>query len=119
MSDTPKLIVIVEDDAGLRRAIERLLRLSGFSVQSFGSAEESDASMWASSAQCLIVDVQLPGASGPTFYAALQPPRPPAIFVTAYDGAATRQAVSDAGGQVLLTKPFLGDVLIDAVRKSI
>jgi DNA-binding response OmpR family regulator len=41
------------------------------------------------------------------------------VFITAYDNAATRQAVSGAGGDVLLTKPFLGDVLIEAVRKAV
>jgi DNA-binding response OmpR family regulator len=65
----------------------------------------------------LFLDVGV--ARGFDAYATLQPPRPPVIFVTAYDGAATRAAVSNAGGQVLLTKPFLGDVLIDAVRRSI
>jgi FixJ family two-component response regulator len=95
------------------------LSLSGFHTRSFGSAEEAGVATWVAAAHCLVVDVQLPGASGPTFYASLQAPRPPVVFITAYDNAATRQAVSGAGGDVLLTKPFLGDVLIEAVRKAV
>ncbi|WP_321955977.1 response regulator [Paraburkholderia bannensis] len=119
MDGNGELIVIVEDDAGLRRAVERLLRLSGFDTHAFNSAEDPGAVMWASSARCLIVDVQLPGASGLAFYEGLPPTRPPAIFVTAFDGPAARQAVMDAGGRVLLAKPFLGRDLLDAVRDAL
>jgi DNA-binding response OmpR family regulator len=119
MDGNGELIVIVEDDAGLRRAVERLLRLSGFDTHAFHSAEDPGAAMWASSARCLIVDIQLPGVSGLVFYEALPLARPPAIFVTAFDGPATRQAVASAGGRVLLTKPFLGRDLLDAVRGTL
>ncbi|WP_322044668.1 response regulator [Paraburkholderia sp. J67] len=111
--------MIIEDDAGLRRAVERLLRLSGFSTQAFNSAEDPDAAQWASSARCLIIDVQLPGVSGLAFYESLPLARPPAIFVTAFDGAATRQAVANAGGLILLAKPFLGRDLLGAVRSAL
>ncbi|WP_321789651.1 response regulator [Paraburkholderia sp. J94] len=111
--------MIIEDDAGLRRAIERLLSLSGFDTHSFTSAEDPGASTWASSARCLIVDIQLPGASGLAFYEALPQIRPPAIFVTAFDGPANRQAVARAGGHILLAKPFLGRDLLDAVRDAL
>jgi len=118
MDGEPHLIVILEDDSGLRNAIERLCRLSGFRTRSFRSAEELGASDCASSARCLIVDVQLPGASGPAFYGTLRLPRPPAVFITAYDGPATRQAVEAVGDHALLTKPFLGTALLGAVSKA-
>lgn len=118
MEGEPLSIVILEDDTGLCRALERLFRLSGFVTRSFQSAEASGVSHYAASARCLIVDVQLPGASGPAFYEALQPPRPPVVFITAYDVPATRQAVARTGHHTLLTKPFLGAALLDAVDKA-
>lgn len=111
----PPLIVILEDDAGLRRAIERLLTLSGFATRTFGSAGEPEVPTCSAMARCLIVDVQLPGTSGPAFYAAMPPPRPPAIFITAFDGPATRHALSEIADYVLINKPFLGQDLLAAV----
>ncbi|WP_144142208.1 response regulator transcription factor [Paraburkholderia sp. BCC1884] len=115
----PNLIMILEDDVSLRRAVERLLSVSGFDTRSFASAEEPDVLESASSACCLILDVQLPGLSGPAFYETLRPPRPPAVFVTAFDNPATREAVRRAGPHALLIKPFLGHALVAAVREAI
>lgn len=119
MDEKPNLILILEDDAGLRRAIERLLRLSGYGTRSFRSVEDSGVSQWAATACCLVIDVQLPGLSGPAFYHGLSAPRPPAVFITAYDGVATRNAVESAGGHTLLAKPFLGEALLDAIQQAI
>jgi FixJ family two-component response regulator len=118
MEGEPHLIVIFEDDSGLRSAMERLFRLSGFNTRSFRSAEESGATDCASNARCLIVDVQLPGASGPVFYGTLRQPRPPAVFITAYDGPAARREVESTGKHALLTKPFLGATLLGAVNEA-
>ncbi|CAG9231558.1 Response regulator receiver domain-containing protein [Paraburkholderia tropica] len=118
MNAEPLSIVIIEDDTGLCRAIERLFRHSGFVTRSFQSAEEAGAYDCALAARCLIVDVQLPGTSGPAFYEALQSPRPPVVFITAYDAPVTRQAVARAGQHALLTKPFLGAALLDAVGEA-
>ncbi|WP_321937890.1 response regulator [Paraburkholderia sp. J8-2] len=112
------MIVIVEDDAGLRRALERLLRYSGFRTRSFRSAEDANLFELASTARCLVIDVQLPGLSGPAFYDTLHAPRPPAVFMTAYDGARMRGAVESTGAHALLTKPFPGEVLVEAIAKA-
>ncbi|CAB3787816.1 C4-dicarboxylate transport transcriptional regulatory protein DctD [Paraburkholderia caffeinitolerans] len=118
MDDKRELIVIVEDDSGLRRAVERLLRLSGFRTRSFHSAEDSNVFEFASEARCLVIDVQLPGISGPAFYGTLHLPRPPAVFMTAYDGVRMRRAIENAGAHTVLTKPFLGDALIKEILKA-
>ncbi|MFC4704374.1 response regulator [Paraburkholderia caffeinitolerans] len=110
--------MIVEDDSGLRRAVERLLRLSGFRTRSFHSAEDSNVFEFASEARCLVIDVQLPGISGPAFYGTLHLPRPPAVFMTAYDGVRMRRAIENAGAHTVLTKPFLGDALIKEILKA-
>ncbi|WP_322032880.1 response regulator [Paraburkholderia sp. J76] len=112
------MIVIVEDDVGLRRALERLLRYSGFRTRSFRSAEDANLFEFASMARCLVIDVQLPGLSGPAFYDTLHAPRPPAVFMTAYDGARPRGAVDSTGAHALLTKPFPGEALVEAIFKA-
>jgi FixJ family two-component response regulator len=118
MDEKPQWVVILEDDAGLRRALERLLRLSGFRTRAFRSAEDGNVFESACAACCLVIDVQLPGMSGPAFYRTLSPLRPPVVFMTAFDGTRTRRDLESAGTYVLLTKPFLGEVLIDAVCKA-
>jgi FixJ family two-component response regulator len=118
MDEKPRLVVVLEDDTGLRRALERLLQLSGFRTRSFRSAEDGNVFDSACAACCLVIDVQLPGMSGPAFYQALRLPRPPVVFMTAFDGIRTRRAVESAGTHALLTKPFLGEVLIDAVCRA-
>ncbi|CAB3809613.1 hypothetical protein [Paraburkholderia fynbosensis] len=99
------------------RAVERLQRLSGFHTRPFRSAEDADVFEFASTARCLVIDVNLPGTSEPAFYAMLDLPRPPAVFMTAFNGARTRRAVESAGAHTLLTKPFPGEPLVDAVAK--
>lgn len=116
MDEQRQLIVILEDDAGLRRAVERLLRLSGFCTRSFHSAEDAHAVEFACAACCLVIDVHLPGVSGPAFYETLQAPRPPAIFMTSYVGARIRRAIESTG--TVLTKPFLGEALIEEILKA-
>jgi FixJ family two-component response regulator len=118
MNANKQLIVIVEDDAGMRRALQRLLRLSGFTTRLFESAEVLASANGANDASCLVLDVQLPGASGPTFYEQLGPGRPPAVFITAHDNAATRNAVLSAGGDELLIKPFVAKDLLDAISRA-
>ncbi|QSN60792.1 response regulator [Caballeronia sp. M1242] len=112
MSDTKKTIVIVEDDDGMRRALQRLLRLAGYDALAYESAEAYSAAGGIESAWCLVLDVQLPGVSGPTLYARLVEPRPPAIFITSHDNETTRLAVANAGGLHCLVKPFAGTDLL-------
>jgi FixJ family two-component response regulator len=118
MNDSKQLIVVVEDDAGMRRALQRLLRVSGFNTLSFESAEALSSAHGVGAASCLVLDVQLPGASGPAFYKQLGSGRPPVVFITSHDNPATRSAVSGAGGNELLNKPFVAKDLLDAISRA-
>ncbi|MDR5817974.1 response regulator [Caballeronia sp. LZ033] len=119
MDETLPLIVIIEDDAGLRRAIERLLRLSkSFDPKPFECADDADVRRHAMAAKCLILDIQLPRLSGPSFYLALAEPRPPVIFITAFDGPATQRELSAVGQYALIIKPFLGQDLLAALNTA-
>jgi FixJ family two-component response regulator len=118
MDETKQLIVVVEDDAGMRLALQRLLRASGFQTILFESAEALMSATGANGANCLVLDVQLPGASGPALYLQLGHDRPPAVFITAHDGPVTRNEVIGAGGNELLTKPFVAKDLLNAIARA-
>ena len=112
-------VVVVEDDASMRQAIERVLRAGGFDSLTFASAEvviEADA---AATADCLILDVRLPGMSGLELYRRLAASegKVPAIFITAHDGPAVREEAGRLGAGGFLPKPFSGRALLDAVNR--
>ena len=111
-------IAIVEDDASLRRALERLLCASGFEAHTFASAEEFLRSAAPESYPCLIFDIRLPGMSGFELFnhlTASARPRP-AIFITAQDEDRVRQQASRIPNSVYLRKPVLTAVLLEAIR---
>lgn len=118
MTTPRKLIAILEDDTGMRRAVERLLTISGYRTRAFTSAGEDGVAESMRAAYCVVADVNLPGLSGPAFYQALPPPRPPVVFVTAYDNEAARAEIRQSGGRELLTKPFLGNDLLSAIERA-
>jgi FixJ family two-component response regulator len=111
-------IAIVEDDASLRRALERLLRASGFEAHAFASAEEFLGSAVPESHACLILDIRLPGMSGFELFdhlTASGQPRP-AVFITAQDEDRVREQASRIPNSVYLRKPVVGAVLREAIR---
>lgn len=118
MSDTTPIIVVVEDDDGMRRALQRLLRVAGFVTRTFESAEALIDANGAQDAHCLILDVQLSGSTGPAMYGKMGSQRPPVVFITSHDNVTTRNAVRKAGGGELLIKPFAAQALLDAIAHA-
>jgi FixJ family two-component response regulator len=118
MEKRPALVVVVDDDASMRQAIERLLGAGGFSVMAFDSAEALSASPCLQRADCLVLDMRLPGQDGHHFYASLAKPRPPALFVSADDSAVCRRMALGAGGSAFLAKPFEGSALLNWVAAA-
>ena len=118
MNGTPPLVVVIEDDIGMRQALQRWLRASGYRALAFDSAEALLSADGSRDAACLVLDVALPGVSGIELYAQLGSHRPPAVFVTSHDGADVRGAVARLGGTAMLTKPFLGDELMAAIARA-
>src|SRR5690349_22602485 len=90
--DQHPFVVIVEDDAGMRKAIERLLRAAGFQPFSFASAEELLQTEAMDHASCLVLDIHLPGLSGLGLKQVLVTSgcAKPAIFITGQDEASLR-----------------------------
>lgn len=110
--------MVVEDDASMRQALQRLLLAGGYRERSFDSAETFTAAGCVGEAACLVLDVHLPGISGTKAYALLDRPRPPAVFITARDNPTLRRVI-DLLGAALLPKPFHGDDLLRAVAAAI
>ena len=83
------------------------------------SAEAFLSAGGAQGAHCLVLDVQLPGASGIELYARLGSDRPAAVFISSHDSPKLRSAAARAGGAAVLPKPCLGHELTDAIALAI
>jgi FixJ family two-component response regulator len=113
-----RVVILVEDDTGLRSALERLLRASGFDAKSFGSAEDALLVFDEGPVDCLVVDVNLPAMSGLDLIDRLRERRQavPAIVISAQDDPRIRSAAHERGVSQFLAKPFLGSALIHALE---
>ena len=121
MCHTAPAIAVVDDDASVRRAVQRLLRAAGFAVETFATAHEFlDAGQWAQTA-CLVLDIHLPGMSGFELqeHLALIGAPIPIVFITAHDDATVRERASRAGAVGYLRKPFDQGTLIAAIARAI
>jgi FixJ family two-component response regulator len=116
-----KVVAVVEDDASCRAAVQRLLRSAGFSVLTFGSAEDFLNSGRQQDTGCLIADIRMPEMSGLDLQARLNAEhRPiPTIFITAHGDEKMRLQALRAGAVKFLNKPFDGDILLEAVRAAL
>jgi len=116
------LVAVVDDDISVRESLESLIRSVGLDVRVFASAEEFLNSGHPPKADCLILDVRLPGMSGIDLHRRLLAlsHKVPVAFITAHgtDDRARSEAASD-WTVAYLTKPFGEDELLDAVYKAL
>lgn len=116
------IITVVDDDVSVRKSLDRLIRSAGLEVRVFATAEEFLNSPQPRKADCLILDVQLPGMSGIELlrHLSLHNDNVPVIFITAHksDEGAMAEAASDWTVAYLI-KPFGGDELLDAVDAAL
>lgn len=120
MHQKERTIVVVEDDASLREALERLLSVAGFKTRSFADAEQLLEASAARSAACLVLDVDLPLLSGFDLHQQLLKSgiRPPTVFISAHDEPEARLQAT-AAGAAYLPKPFAAQRLVEAVNHAI
>ncbi len=116
------LISVVDDDPSVRKSLDRLIRSARLDVTLFGSAEEFLDSNDPRKADCLILDVRLPGMSGVELHRQLLARKfnVPVIFITAHgsDDRARSEAASDWTVAYFI-KPFNADELLDAVNSAL
>ena len=113
---------IVDDDASFRTAMERRLKHAGYEVAAYGSAEQlldhlpSDSVLG-----CILLDVRIPGLSGPALQVRLSDlgSTLPIIFLTGYPDVQTTVLTIKAGAEDFLTKPVSSEQLLQAIERAI
>ena len=115
------LVSIVDDDESVREALPDLLEALGYSAQAFASAEEFLASDYVRSTRCLILDLSMPGMSGPDLQRelALRPQQIPVVFITAHEDETMRRRLVQQGAADCLFKPFSDIALRNALDTAL
>ena len=118
----PGLIHVVDDDAPFRTAIERRLKLAGYDVAIYASAQQLlDHLPDGEKRGCILLDVQIPVLSGPELQGRLIElgSTVPIVFVTGHADTATTVRAIKAGAEDFLTKPVPSEQLIDAIERAL
>lgn len=112
------LISVVDDDESLRESLPDLLSEFGFAAQTFSSAEEFLASDSIGLTKCLILDIAMPGMTGPDLQQELRRRRQeiPIVFITANRDRTIRSRLLKEGAVEYLVKPFSDTALLEALN---
>src|SRR5437762_12336473 len=115
------LVSVVDDDESVRESLPDLLREFGFAVQAFSSAEEFLASDCVCQTRCLILDIAMPGMSGPDLQRELTLRRKeiPIVFITAHRDETVRPRLLEQGAVGCLFKPFSERALVEALNAAL
>ena len=119
--NTRLLVSVIDDDESVRESLPYLLKGFGFAVRAFSSAEEYLASNLLSQSKCLILDITMPGMSGPDLLQELKRLgwETPVIFITAQRDDRVRSQVLEQGAIACLFKPFSGAALRAAIDAAL
>jgi FixJ family two-component response regulator len=114
------LVSVVDDDESVRESLPDLLRMFGYAVQTFSSAEEFLASDYVGQTGCLILDISMAGMSGPDLQRelALQRYEIPIVFITAQGDESIRPRLLEQGAVECLSKPFSEAALLQALNDA-
>lgn len=110
--------IVIDDDRSVCRALRRLLLSAGMDVETYGSGESFLKADRRREPDCLILDIRMPGMSGPELHDRILAMglRIPVVFITAH--AEEELSLADLGAEVL-RKPFGDQALLDAIHRSI
>jgi len=115
------LVSVVDDDESVRESLPDLLREFGFAVQAFSSAEEFLASDFVDQTKCLILDIAMPGMTGPDLQRELTLRRQkiPIVFITAHRDETDCPRLLEQGAVECLFKPFSETDLLEALNVAL
>jgi len=118
MANGGRRVLVIEDDEGMREAIESLLNAAGYATTAYASAEALLAAGTPGDARCIVSDVRLPAMSGLELIAELRKRGacPPVILITAHDTPALRGEAGQHGAAAYLPKPFARSALLHAIE---
>jgi FixJ family two-component response regulator len=115
------LVSVVDDDESVRESLPDLLRELGFAAHAFSSAEEFLTSDYVEQTKCLILDIAMPGMTGPDLQRELKLRRQeiPIVFITAHRDETVRPRVLEQGAVECLFKPFSETALLKALNSAL
>lgn len=121
MTGKRPLVSVVDDDESVRESLPDLLRQFGFMAEAFSSAEAFLASEVVGETSCLLLDVAMPGMSGPDLQQELARRRRtiPIVFITAYADSIVHPRLLAHGAVECLSKPFSDAALLEAVTTAL
>jgi len=121
MMEKRSLVSVVDDDKSMRESLPDLLREFGFSVAVFSSAEQFLASDCIDQTRCLILDIAMPGMTGPDIQQELMLRRQeiPIVFITAHKDETVRPRLLQKGAVECLFIPFSETALLDAINVAL
>lgn len=114
------LLSVVDDDESVRESLPDLLKEFGFAAQAFSSAEEFLCSGSVDETSCLILDIAMPGMSGPELREELKRRgyEIPVVFITGQRDESLRARVVKQGAAGFLLKPFSDAALLAAIKAA-
>ncbi len=117
----PPLVSVVDDDESVRESLPDFLRQFGFAAEAFQSAEAFLASDVVGKTRCLLLDIAMPGMSGPELQEELirREQQVPIVFITAHGDGAMRPRLLARGAVACLAKPFSEAALLDALDAAL
>lgn len=115
------LVTIIDDDESVRESLPDLLKVLGYPVQAFASADAFLASKYVGKTQCLILDVAMPGMTGPELSSELKRRgyKIPVVFITAHRDESMRPLLLRQGAAECLFKPFSEAALVGALDAAL
>lgn len=121
MTESPSIVLVVDDDVSVRESLELLLRHEGLDVETFISAQEFLSRPLVTVPSCLVLDVSLPGLNGLDLQKriAVERREMPIIFITGHGNIPITVQAMKAGAVEFLTKPFSDEILLSAIRKAL
>jgi FixJ family two-component response regulator len=121
VANAKPVVIVIDDDPSILRALRRLISGAGFDVRIFDRPSELLKSELPTDEACLIVDVHLPGMNGVDLCATLVASgcKLPVILITAHADEETRSLASSAHPVALLMKPFGRDLLVNTIETAL
>ncbi len=118
---SPSIVFVVDDDAGVRKSLRWLVESVGLSVETYATAREFLDSFDPDRPGCLVVDVRMPGMSGPDLQEALlsRGATLPIIFITGYGDVPTAVRTLKNGAADFIEKPFSNQLLLDRIQQAV
>ena len=115
------LLSVVDDDESIRESVPGLIEEFGYAARAFSSAEEFLSSGAIDETSCLILDIAMPGMSGPELHLELKRrgEKVPVIFITGQKDEAIRTRLLKQGAAGFLLKPFSDTALLAAIKTAL